>query len=84
MVAEAASTHAAPPCPAAPTPLPLAALPPDPLLVPQRAPVPEAQGIPVFMTNLRRTPDSLQWYVFGGTAAFLGVVWATIWFAAGK
>jgi hypothetical protein len=36
------------------------------------------------MTNLRRVPDSLQWFVFGGTAAFLGVVWAAIWFAAGK
>jgi hypothetical protein len=82
MVAEAASTHAAPPSPAAPTPLPLVALPPDPVPVPQ--PAPEAEAIPVFMTNLGRAPDSLQWFIFGGTAAFLGVVWAAIWFAVGK
>jgi hypothetical protein len=36
------------------------------------------------MTNLRRVPDALQWAVFGGTAAFLGVIWVAIWFATGK
>jgi hypothetical protein len=36
------------------------------------------------MTTLRRVPDSLQWAVFGGTAAFLGVIWAAIWLATGK
>ena len=82
MVAEAASTHPAPPSPAAPPPLPLAALPPSPDPVP--APPPAPVAIPAFMTNLRHAPDSLQWAFFGGTAAFLGIVWAAIWFAAGK
>src|ERR1035437_1006063 len=86
MVAEAASTHPAPPSPAAPPPLPLAALPPSPDPVPAPPPTPEPApvAIPAFMTNLRHAPDSLQWAFFGGTAAFLGIVWAAIWFAAGK
>jgi hypothetical protein len=89
MVAEAASTQQAPPSVAAPPPLPLAAaLPPEPVPVPQPAPaptlVPEAQAISAFMTNLRRAPDSVQWAVFGGTAAFLGVIWVVIWLAVGK
>jgi hypothetical protein len=83
MVAEAASSRAAPPAPAAPPPLPLAAaLPHDPVSVPQPALV--AEAIPAFITNLRRGPDSVQWAVFGGTAAFLGVIWVVIWLAAGK
>ena len=86
MVAEAASTHVAPVPAPAPAPLPLAAPAPDPLPVPQPAPAPapEAGPLPVFMTTLRRVPDSLQWAVFGGTAAFLGVIWVAIWFATGK
>jgi hypothetical protein len=36
------------------------------------------------MTELRNVPDSVQWAVFGGTAAFLGVIWVAIWFAVGK
>ncbi|MGD0771985.1 MAG: protein kinase [Candidatus Solibacter sp.] len=86
MVAEAASTHVAPVPAAAPAPLPLAAPTPDPFPVPQLAPapVPEAGPLPVFMTTLRRVPDSLQWAVFGGAAAFLGVIWVAIWFATGK
>jgi hypothetical protein len=36
------------------------------------------------MTTLRHAPDSVQWAFFGGTAAFLGIVWAAIWFAVGK
>ena len=88
MVAEAASTHPAPPSPAAPPPLPLAALPPSPDPVPAPPPAPQPApapvAIPAFMTNLRHAPDSLQWAFFGGTAAFLGIVWAAIWFAAGK
>src|ERR1039457_673886 len=84
MVAEAASTHPPPPSAAAPAPLPLAALPPDPVPAPLPVLAPEAGPIPVFMTTLRRVPDSLQWAVFGGTAAFLGVIWVAIWFATGK
>jgi hypothetical protein len=26
----------------------------------------------------------VQWAVFGGTAAFLGVIWAAIWLAVGR
>ena len=86
MVAEAASTHVAPVPAPAPAPLPLAAPAPEPVPVPQPAPAPapEAGPLPVFMTTLRRVPDSLQWAVFGGTAAFLGVIWVAIWFATGK
>src|ERR1017187_7529742 len=84
MVAEAASTHPPPPSAAAPAPLPLAAPPPDPVPAPLPVLAPEAGPIPVFMTTLRRVPDSLQWAVFGGTAAFLGVIWVAIWFATGK
>ena len=40
--------------------------------------------MPAFMVNLRKAPDHLQWAVFGGTAAFLGVIWVAIWFAVGK
>jgi hypothetical protein len=36
------------------------------------------------MTNLRRAPDALHWAFFGGTAAFLGIVWAAIWLSAGR
>jgi hypothetical protein len=28
--------------------------------------------------------DRLKWVIFGSAAAFLGVIWAAIWFAAGK
>jgi hypothetical protein len=40
--------------------------------------------MPAFMTTLRNAPGATQWAVFGGTAAFLGVIWAVIWFAVGK
>ncbi len=36
------------------------------------------------MVNFRKAPDSVQWAFFGGTAAFLGIVWVAIWFAVGK
>jgi hypothetical protein len=36
------------------------------------------------MTELQNAPDTVQWAVFGGTAAFLGVIWAAIWLAVGK
>jgi hypothetical protein len=29
-------------------------------------------------------PDSLQWVVFGGTAAFLGIILAAIWFGGAR
>jgi hypothetical protein len=81
MVAEAVSAHAVPP-PAPPVALPLAAIPPEP--APAPLPVPAPQVVPAFMVNLRKAPDHLQWAVFGGTAAFLGVIWVAIWFAVGK
>jgi hypothetical protein len=36
------------------------------------------------MTQLRNAPTSMQWAFFGGTAAFLGVIWVAIWVAVGK
>jgi hypothetical protein len=83
MVAKAASANTAPFIPAAAAPLPLAALPPEPVPAPQPEPV-VVEPIPAFMTTLRQAPNSLQWAVFGGTAAFLGVIWVAIWFAVGK
>jgi serine/threonine-protein kinase len=84
MVAEAASVHAVPPSPVAPTPLPLATPPPEPA-PPAPAIAPEdTEPIPVFLTNLRRVPASLQWVVFGGTAAFLGIILAAIWFGGAR
>ena len=85
MVAQAVSPHAAPPVSVAPAPLPLvAAAPPAP--APAAAPIPQAvpEAMPPFMTRLRRAPDHLQWAVFGGAAAFLGVIWVAIWLAVGK
>ena len=85
MVAEAVSPHAAPSVSVAPAPLPLvAAAPPAP--APAPAPIPQAvpEAMPPFMTRLRRAPDHLQWAVFGGAAAFLGVIWVAIWLAVGK
>jgi hypothetical protein len=64
--------------------LPLIDLPPTPDPVPL-APMPApAQRFPAFMVELRNAPDSAQWAIFGGTAAFLGVIWAAIWLAVGK
>jgi hypothetical protein len=83
MVAKAASANTAPFVPVAPAPLPLAALPPEPVPAPQPEPV-VVEPVPAFMTTLRNAPNSLQRAVFGGTAAFLGVIWVAIWFAVGK
>jgi hypothetical protein len=83
MVAEAVSPHAAPPISVSPAPLPLIApIPP----APAPAPIPQAlpEAMPPFMTRLRRAPDHLAWAVFGGAAAFLGVIWVAIWLAVGK
>jgi hypothetical protein len=83
MVAKAASANTAPFIAVAPAPLPLAAAPPAPIPAPQPEPV-VVPPVPPFMTTLRNAPNSLQWAVFGGTAAFLGVIWVAIWFAVGK
>jgi len=37
-----------------------------------------------FLTAARAKSDSIQWAVLGGTAAFLGVIWVTIWLVTGK
>ena len=35
--------------------------------------------------SVRHVPDNtMHWFVLGGTAAFLGVIWMAIWLAAGK
>jgi len=89
MVADAATANIVPPSPIGPGPLPLARLPetverkPEP---PAAAPEPERDVAPIaaFMTTLRNAPGPTQWAVFGGTAAFLGAIWAVIWFAVGK
>jgi hypothetical protein len=84
MVAEAASINVAAPAPVAPLALPLAALPPSPAPVPL-APAPVVKSsFPALMTDLHHAPDSVQWAIFGGTAAFLGVIWVAIWLAVGK
>ena len=84
MVSEAAFTHAVPPSPASPAALPLAVPPPEPAPLPvsQSVLTPEAGPVGAFLTNFRHAPDALQWAFFGGTAAFLGVILAAIWFAA--
>jgi hypothetical protein len=84
LVSEGASTNVPPPSPVAPSPLPLIDLPPTPDPVPLvPKPAPESK-FPAFMTELRNAPDSVQWAVFGGTAAFLGVIWVAIWLAVGR
>jgi hypothetical protein len=62
----------------------MVALPPEPVPVQPPPPAPAAEAIPAFMTDLRYAPNPIQWAVFGGTAAFLGVVWVAIWFAVGR
>ncbi len=61
---------------------------PDPAPVSQ---VPDESGStlsPYAATSLRASfkgrSDAVQWAVFSGTAAFLGMVWAAIWFVTGK
>jgi len=83
MVAEGASTHVAPPSAVGPTPLPFAAPRPSPDPVPL-APTLAPAKFPAFMVELHHAPDPVQWAVFGGTAAFLGVIWVAIWLAVGK
>jgi hypothetical protein len=63
--------------------LPLATLPPSPDPVPL-APIPTPTKFPAFIVELRHAPDSVQWAIFGGTFAFLGVILVAIWVAAAK
>jgi hypothetical protein len=95
MVAESATAAAKPP-----TYLPLSdgtsqlarvelAAPAATVAPPMMAPVAAARqaadpaSMPGFIAT-RPAPDSLQWFVFGGTAAFLGVIWVAIWLVVGK
>ena len=83
MVAAAAceDSRPQPPVTAAPPP----EVEPSPVPVPApTAPKAIDESMPPFMTNLRDVPNNLQWAFFGGTAAFLGVVLAAIWFAVGR
>jgi hypothetical protein len=41
-------------------------------------------NIPAFIAASKNKIDKAKWFIFGGTAAFLGVIWAAIWFAGGK
>jgi hypothetical protein len=36
------------------------------------------------MVELGNVPNTWQWAVFGGTAAFLGIIWVAIWLTVGK
>jgi hypothetical protein len=82
-----------------PTATPLKAAMPEmaaPQVGPQIVPQAPPQGAPTtapnsdpnlppgLMAAVRRQPDSMTWFVFGGTAAFLGVIWVAIWLVAGK
>jgi hypothetical protein len=53
-----------------------------PELQPEAEPVAEMH--PGFMGSVQRAPDNMHWFVFGGTAAFLCVIWMAIWLVAGK
>jgi len=54
---------------------------PDPA-APVSTPTPyDAAG---FLAAAKAKSESLQWAVLGGTAAFLGIIWVTIWLVAGK
>ena len=61
---------------------------PIPISMPVPAAAPQADAsnynIPAFIAAARGGFDRAHWLIFGGTAAFLGVVWAAIWLAAGK
>ena len=68
----------APPIVAPPSIAPTAAPPSAP------TPMPDSGAVPAFMASVSQAADSMQWAVFGGTAAFLGVIWMAIWLATGK
>jgi len=62
-----------------------------PLFVPLSQPGPAAPvstttlyDAPGFLAAAKTKSESIQWAVFGGTAAFLGAVWVTIWLVTGK
>ena len=57
--------------------------PPEPAAV-LPAPAADPQMMPGFIASVHKAPDPMQWFVFGGTAAFLGVIWVAIWIIAGK
>ena len=41
-------------------------------------------NIPAFIAAAKGGITKMHWYIFGGTAVFLGGIWIVIWFAAGK
>jgi hypothetical protein len=51
---------------------------PAPVAVP---PAPAVEASPIFIAPVRRF-DKVKWVMFGTAAAFLGVVWAAIYFGA--
>jgi hypothetical protein len=62
---------------------------PDAASVDQPAPAASVEtlspySVPAFLVSARARSESTQWAVFGGTAAFLGVIWTAIWFITGK
>jgi hypothetical protein len=64
-----------------------------PVVTAVATPVPEPIGvaaptdpnaIPALIASVRQGPDSMQWFVFGGTAAFLCVILMAIWLVTGR
>jgi hypothetical protein len=64
--------------------LPIAVAPAPAPVVSAPEPAVDPRLLPGFMATVQKAPDSLQWFVFGGTAAFLGVIWVAIWLVVGK
>jgi hypothetical protein len=60
------------------------AVPPLPVAKPQVADESTNYNIPAFIASSRKGMDGAKWVIFGSTAAFLGIVWAAIWFTVGK
>jgi hypothetical protein len=71
-----AALKALPTPPAAVKPAPVVVLPPQDQTT--------NYNIPAFIAAARNGRDAAKWVIFGSTAAFLGVIWAAIWFTVGK
>jgi eukaryotic-like serine/threonine-protein kinase len=91
-----APSLAAPPTPPAPVPVATPAVAAlsgtvAPEVAPVSQPTPAATnpalspyGVPEFLAAAKTQSESVQWAFFGGTAAFLGVIWTAIWLFTGK
>jgi hypothetical protein len=69
---------------------PLAALaeaapvPAPPEMMPAPAPNPSLHAVHSLATRARHGSESMQWAIFGSSAAFLGIVWFAIWLSVGS